>query len=414
MQYPLDRLHYVMFQLLFFVLVPSLLAVSQTTAGAEKNKPIAASDEGSGLLKPLHARDTGNPHTTGAVVDSSHAYTEKCAEIERYFMTMAASAMTTTADDDDSSSPWTSLVTIAKPYPITVQGHAERPFCFRVIFYAPASPATAFDLLANILRRTEWDELTDTTRVVQGLGKGDAIHYVKMKGIWPTAARDSVLISRITAIRTKGNGGEGEEEDGFLNVSQSIEDSRIPEKQAEGIVRMEATLAGQLVTNVSRDDRARFGLEGENWCKVVQIADGDMKGWIPKSVIKFVATQALPRSLTKVCRLLAAIPSTRESLLLLRPPTEAALSFSPGDPEKPAALSARAVVASPASAALLPSPPPPPPSVVAPPPPSTRAVVRVGRATWMGWTRVILRYATPAVIAALTSLVFHFYMRRRR
>ncbi|KAJ2566912.1 hypothetical protein GGH95_004438, partial [Coemansia sp. RSA 1836] len=58
MQYPLDRLHYVMFQLLFFVLVPSLLAVSQTTAGAEKNKPIAASDEGSGL-KPLHARDTG-------------------------------------------------------------------------------------------------------------------------------------------------------------------------------------------------------------------------------------------------------------------------------------------------------------------------------------------------------------------
>ncbi|KAJ2509279.1 hypothetical protein IWW47_000081 [Coemansia sp. RSA 2052] len=325
---------------------------------------------------------------------------------------MAASAKTTTTDDDDDSSPWTSLVTIAKPYPITVQGHAERPFCFRVIFYAPASPATAFDLLANILRRTEWDELTDTTKVVQGLGKGDAIHYVKMKGIWPTAARDSVLISRITAIRTKGNGREGEEEDGFLNVSQSIEDSRIPEKQAEGIVRMEATLAGQLVTNVSRDDRARFGLEGDNWSKVVQIADGDMKGWIPKSVIKFVATQALPRSLTKVCRLLAAIPSTRESLLLLRPPTEAGLSFSSGDAEKPA-LSARAVIASPASVALPPSPSPP--SVAAPPPPpSTRAVVRVGRATWMGWTRVILRYATPAVIAALTSLVFHFYMRRRR
>ncbi|KAJ2895978.1 hypothetical protein GGI21_005085, partial [Coemansia aciculifera] len=174
--------------------------------------------------------------------------------------------------------PWTSLVTLSKPYPITIQGHSEKPFCFRILFYAPASPATAFDLLANILRRTEWDELTETTEIIEKLNNErsvDAIHYVRMKAIWPTSARDSVLISRLT--RTK--------DDGFLNVSQSVEDRRVGEKQ--GVVRMEAALAGQLVTGVSEEERDRLGLVGENWCRVVQIADGDMKGWIPKSVIRF-------------------------------------------------------------------------------------------------------------------------------
>ncbi|KAJ2741259.1 hypothetical protein GGI20_005314 [Coemansia sp. BCRC 34301] len=288
------------------------------------------------------------------------------------------SALNRCIANSDDSSTWTPLVSLPKPYPITIEGHVEKPFCFRVVFYAPASPATAFDLLANILRRTEWDELTESTEILQHLAQGDAIHYVKMKAIWPTAARDSVLISRIK--KTKH-----EDEDAFLNVSQSIEDSRVPEKHAEGIVRMEAALAGQIVTNASREDRARLGLDGEHWCKVTQIADGDMKGWIPKSVLKFVATQALPRSLAKVCRQLAATQSRQESLLLRRLEEVEEMPVP------------KAVVA------MAPAPP-----VAAAP------VVRVGRATWLGWTRVLVRYATPAVIAALTSLVFHFYMRRRR
>ncbi|KAJ2834649.1 hypothetical protein GGI24_000307 [Coemansia furcata] len=309
---------------------------------------------------------------------------EKCAEIERQFLKMASNST-------DDGGPWTPLTSLSKPYPITVEGHAEKQFCFRITFYAPASPATAFDLLANVLRRPEWDELTETTEVVQGLGHGDSINYVKMKAIWPTAARDSLLISHIAS--------RGDE--GFLNVGQSIEDSRIPEKQAEGIVRMEAALAGQLVTRVSQDDRAKLGLEGENWCKVVQIADGDMKGWIPKSVIRFIATQAFPRSLTKVCKQLAKTPSRNESLLLrdlwATPVSKRMEDLRTGYvDEKPP----RAVIAS--SRAATPTAKP------------DAGIVHVRRTRWVVWARLIMRYATPAIIAALTSLLFNFFMKRRR
>ncbi|KAJ2865986.1 hypothetical protein GGH94_001837 [Coemansia aciculifera] len=325
----------------------------------------------------------GEPSAIQSPANGPHAYMEKCAEIERLFIKMATNGT-------DDGGPWTVLTSLSKPYPITVEGHAVKQFCFRITFYAPASPATAFDLLANVLRRPEWDELTDTTEVVQGLGHGDSINYVKMKAIWPTAARDSLLISHIVR-----------RDEGFLNVGQSIEDSRVPEKQAEGIVRMEAAMAGQLVTKVSRDDRTRLGLEGENWCKVVQIADGDMKGWIPKSVIRFIATQAFPKSLTKVCKQLAMTPSSNESLLLRNlwatPVSKRMEDLSSASvDEKPVAP--KAVIASSRVATATP----------------VGAVVHVRRARWLVWARLILRYATPAIIAALTSLIFNFLMKHRR
>ncbi|KAJ2065475.1 hypothetical protein GGI17_000288 [Coemansia sp. S146] len=326
----------------------------------------------------MQAKDT-EPSVIQSPANGPHAYMEKCAEIERLFMKMATNGT-------DDGGPWTVLTSLSKPYPITVEGHAVKQFCFRITFYAPASPATAFDLLANVLRRPEWDELTDTTEVVQGLGHGDSINYVKMKAIWPTAARDSLLISHIVR-----------RDEGFLNVGQSIEDSRVPEKQAEGIVRMEAAMAGQLVTKVSRDDRTRLGLEGENWCKVVQIADGDMKGWIPKSVIRFIATQAFPKSLTKVCKQLAMTPSSNESLLLRNlwatPVSKRMEDLSPSSvDEKPVAP--KAVIASSRMATATP----------------VGAVVHVRKARWVVWARLILRYATPAIIAALTTPIMQFFL----
>ncbi|KAJ1931919.1 hypothetical protein GGF37_007232, partial [Kickxella alabastrina] len=71
--------------------------------------------------------------------------------------------MATKDDSEAPDSPWTPLVSISKPYPITVQGHVSKPFRFRVTFYAPTAPATAFDLLANVLLRPKWDELTEAT-----------------------------------------------------------------------------------------------------------------------------------------------------------------------------------------------------------------------------------------------------------
>ncbi|KAJ2748838.1 hypothetical protein H4S06_004821, partial [Coemansia sp. BCRC 34490] len=280
----------------------------------------AAAAAAAGLLEPAQPQE--DVDDKGAA--SRHSYAEQCDAMEKMFMEMATQTQTeadSPGGGGGNSSQWTPFLSLTDPYSITIQGHKTKPFCFRIVFYAPTTPITAFDLLADVLRRHEWDELIDSARLVEKLGHGDAIHYIKMKAIWPTAARDSVLLARITEVAingTAGGGGGRPRGRGFLNVSQSIEDSRIPENTAAGLVRMEAGIAGQLVTEASREDRERLGLVGDRWCRVVQIADGDLKGWIPTSVLKFVATQALPRSLNKVCAQLAAMPVAAESQLLAR------------------------------------------------------------------------------------------------
>ncbi|KAI8324445.1 Bet v1-like protein [Martensiomyces pterosporus] len=309
-------------------------------------------------------------------------------------------------DDTAPGSPWTPLVSQTAPYPVTVQGHKTKPFCFRITFYAPTLPGTAFDLLANILRRPEWDELTETTRIVDQLSQADSIHYLKMKPVWPTAARDSVLISHIASVKLGGSekaeeAGDGAEY-GYLNASQSIEDDRVPERKEEGIVRMEAGIAGQLVTLATKEDKERLGLVGENWCKVVQLADGDLKGWIPKSVIKFIATQALPRSLTKVSKQLAGMQHGMESQLIrnLTIPAAKAYSATAAPPSSSSVPTAASSASAPAARRTVHH--------------SSSDLVRLSRAGWMPWIKIILRYAGPAVIASITSLVFNLLWQRRR
>ncbi|KAJ2452262.1 hypothetical protein EV183_003051 [Coemansia sp. RSA 2336] len=288
MQYPLDRLHYAMFQLLLAIAIPVVMVLSRWPGDAYRLE-FARYDSQPQTHTESHcdAKESNASHAESKDVQvrsGKHRYSEQCVDIERKFMQMALSG--------ESNSSWVPLTAMKQPYPITVQGHEDKPFCFRIVFYAPTSPSTAFDLLASILRRPEWDELTESTKVIESLGPGDAIHYVKMKPVWPTAARDSLLLSHLAKVQASDGPG-------YLNVSQSIEDTRVPEYKQAGIVRMEAGIAGQLITGVTEQEREQLGLANGPWCKVVQIADGDLKGWIPKSVIKFIATQALPRSLTK-------------------------------------------------------------------------------------------------------------------
>ncbi|KAJ2557959.1 hypothetical protein EV175_001041 [Coemansia sp. RSA 1933] len=390
-----------MFQLLFFMLIPAIVAVSEGSAfnnTVEITRYVEPANTPHQQAKtPTAEAQTPIDQDSG---DAQHKYVDQCNSMEKTFMQMASQHNNESKD----SGSWTPLVSMTEPYPITIQGHVTKPFCFRVTFYAPATPAAAFDLLADITRRNEWDELTDTTRVVEKLGQGgDAIHYVKMKPIWPTSARDSVLLARITKV-TATNGTEEEEgeEEAFLNVSQSVEDARIPEDPAGAIVRMEAGIAGQLITRAPLEDKERLGLTGDRWCKVVQIADGDLKGWIPGSVLKFVATQALPRSLNKVCNQLAAIPPSSESQLLAQ--IDKKLAKRALDPHTD----------------LVDHSPPPAASAV------TMAQVasiptgagnqRMLHHRWSStsWFKVIVRYATPAIIAAITSIVVSVIFGERR
>ncbi|KAJ2809461.1 hypothetical protein H4R20_000081 [Coemansia guatemalensis] len=392
-QYPLDRLHYAMFQLLLMVLVP-LLVLAMHWPGDRYRLEVAHYDSVPPAAQTKHQPKPAQQSTTSQDCDSNvsrtegtrdaaHRYAAKCAELEQRFIQMAAGDSDPQAEDI-----WKPLTALKQPYPVTVEGHVSKPFCFRVIFYAPTQPGTAFDLLSSILKRPQWDELTESTRIVEKLGPCDAIHYIKMKAVWPTAARDSLLLSHLAAVQT-GNG-----ETAYLNVSQSIVDHRVPENVAAGIVRMEAGIAGQIVTQITPEELQHLGLDNsKSWCKVVQIADGDLRGWIPKSVIKFIATKALPRSLTKVCRQLSTMPSRQESLLLENasdtlPPTEAAVPL-----DRPATTYRDTAAVGEGST-----------SAVA----ATRPRIS---AMWL--LRVLLRYAVPAVVAAIATLIFKLIARRR-
>ncbi|KAJ2633778.1 hypothetical protein H4R22_000204 [Coemansia sp. RSA 1290] len=377
MQYPLDRLHYAMFQLLLAIAIPVVMVLSRWPGGAYRLE-FARYD----CQPPTHtesqcdAKESNGSHAESKdaqVRSGQHKYSEQCMDIERKFMQMASS--------EESNSSWVPLTAMKQPYPITVQGHKDKPFCFRVVFYAPTAPGTAFDLLASVLRRPEWDELTESTKIIESLGPGDAIHYVKMKPVWPTAARDSLLLSHLAKVQANGRPG-------YLNVSQSVEDARVPEYKQAGIVRMEAGIAGQLITDVTEREREQLGLASGSWCKVVQIADGDLRGWIPKSVIKFIATQALPRSLTKVCKQLTLMTPNSESQLLAGSQTLANSAPRPVISREENQQLALSVHKRPA------------------------ATSRRSR-KWVLWLRVLARYAAPAIIAVVTSLVFQIIAGRR-
>ncbi|KAJ2783987.1 hypothetical protein H4R18_001379 [Coemansia javaensis] len=397
-QYPLDRLHYLLLQLVLLLLVPATATAAKwLERGESRHACVAQAPAATQAPVETQAESAAHASAAGAhtAAAGAHRYTAQCAELERRFLQLTASS-----DGDKADGTWTALATVREPYPVTVEGHAEKPFCFRVTFYAPTGPGTAFDLLSDVLRRPEWDELTEATRVVERLSATDALHYVKMRAVWPTAARDSLLLSHLARARTADG------RPALLNVSQSAVDPRVPENTAAGIVRMEAGIAGQLVAAAPPDDLRRLGLPAAGpWCKVVQIADGDLKGWIPKSVVKFIATQALPRSLAKVCRQMADLPPAADSKLL-------------ADSNAPSPGSAHVLPA--AQREPLPLPPPPPPPAVAAaaaaaaagPVPAAGAPRRalISRA---GWLRIAMRYAAPALIAAATSLLFHILAGRR-
>ncbi|KAJ2708987.1 hypothetical protein H4R19_004477, partial [Coemansia spiralis] len=199
-QYPLDRLHYALFQLLLVVLVP-VLAIASVWAGRELQDSAQPSPPQQQQQQQLQQQQQGSE--TAATCSSEehrsmqHKYTAWSAELERQFMQLADGG------DDSTEGLWTPLKSLTQPYPVTVEGHIAKPFCFRVVFYAPTGPGTAFDLLSDILRRPEWDELTEATRIIEKLGPVDGIHHIKMKAVWPTAARDSLLLSHLAAVRTR-------------------------------------------------------------------------------------------------------------------------------------------------------------------------------------------------------------------
>ncbi|KAJ3205292.1 hypothetical protein HK099_000868, partial [Clydaea vesicula] len=72
-------------------------------------------------------------------------------------------------------------------------------------------------------------------------------------------------------------------------------------------VRMETKIAGQILENIT-----------ENSCRIIQIADGDLKGWIPSSVISYIATMAVPNSFVKLNEIVKELEIQKVSVIINR------------------------------------------------------------------------------------------------
>jgi len=197
---------------------------------------------------------------------------------------------------DSPTSPWQLIVTSTNPF-IQVYRYIDTDFCFRVVAHLNATPEAAFDLLADITRRMEWDSLCEDSGIVEEIDKTTKVMFMKTKGIWPTAPRDVCVLGYVATL------SDGR----YLNVTRSIVHDGFPPRDKEGVVRMDAKIAGQVVG--PHPD----GIEG--MCRVVQVADGDLKGWIPQSVIGWVSTKAVPYSFKTLNKVLSKEEKKTDSII---------------------------------------------------------------------------------------------------
>ncbi|CAB4413670.1 unnamed protein product [Rhizophagus irregularis] len=202
-------------------------------------------------------------------------------------------------DTKDDDAPW-SLIYEDKDTDIKVyQNSKVSDCCFKIMGTMENTPQTTFDLLADVRRRSEWDPMTDEAGIIETIDESTRVQYIKMKAVFPTSARDVVTIGYSTQL-----------EDGRLvMVNKSIEHKLCPEKS--GVIRIEAGCAGVVVTPIK---------DQPNKCFVVQIADANPKGWIPKSVITLVSTRELPASVKKLNKLLSKMPHQSVSKMLTNTP----------------------------------------------------------------------------------------------
>ncbi|KAG0057110.1 START domain-containing protein 10 [Gryganskiella cystojenkinii] len=173
---------------------------------------------------------------------------------------------------------------------IEVFQYKERPMCYKIMARMNSSAAVTFDTLCDLDRRSDWDPMCVEARVLENVKTlpGTTVQYVRTKAVWPTASRDTVVLGTIKELK---NGQ-------LFMVNASVQHASMPERIKEKIVRMETAVAGHIITP-----------EGPSSCRLVQVLDADLKGWIPDKVIQMVSTKAVPDGLRAVNALIPKVTS---------------------------------------------------------------------------------------------------------
>ncbi|TPX31770.1 hypothetical protein SmJEL517_g04972 [Synchytrium microbalum] len=193
------------------------------------------------------------------------------------------------------SDPWALVASVANPW-IEVYKKANTDFCFKVLVELETTPETIFDTLADIDHRRDWDEMCEDAGVVDNVDANTKVQYMKTKGVFPAASRDALVLAYVGKLK-----------DGrYINVTKSVPHEGVP-ALTNGTIRMEVKIAGQVVG----PSPTRPG-----HCRITQVADGDLKGWLPKSVVSFVATKAVPGGFVTLNKMMKALQPKQTSTTL--------------------------------------------------------------------------------------------------
>ncbi|KAG0375406.1 hypothetical protein BGX24_009147 [Mortierella sp. AD032] len=323
----LDKVHYVFFELIFVLAFRKLFGLPDLSErlfpaqvaiqSAETVRPIKTSlANGTAKLalvnsaptiattkkktkKTTSSKASATPPTAPSTIATTptggvrktkkkkeQPYAKELVAMEKKFM-----------DYIDNKDIWVKVFEETSPGLIEVYQYKSRPMCYKVIAVMNNTAAVAFDTLSEVSRRLEWDPLCEEARTLTEVSPGVKVQYVRTKGLWPTSSRDTVVLGTIKEL-----------DDGrYFNVTASVEHSLMPERTKDKIVRMEMAVAGQIIGPEPGQP---------NKCRLIQLLDADLKGWIPEKVIQLVSTKAVPEGIRNVNKMIPTMEPYHQSKAL--------------------------------------------------------------------------------------------------
>ncbi|KAF9977717.1 START domain-containing protein 10 [Actinomortierella ambigua] len=307
----LDNVHYVFFELIFVVAFRNLFGLPDIGERLFPSKAKAAPIPVANKVEPVKT-NIAVSSSNGATAASSEMSTttdakkiaKKTKKVRKPVKRDAPYAKEIEAmekkfmDYVDNNNIWEKVFEESSPTPITVYQYKERPMCYKVVAILDNKPSVAFDLLSEIERRPEWDPLCVEAKTLVDISPGTKIQYLRTKGLWPTASRDTVVLATVKEIGDNGT---------YCNITTSIEHPSMPERTKEKIVRMETTIAGQIIGPI-QDQPTK--------CRLIQVLDADLKGSIPQRLIQLVSTKAVPEGIRNVNAQLPTLKSYPKSKII--------------------------------------------------------------------------------------------------
>ena len=144
-----------------------------------------------------------------------------------------------------------------------------------------SSKQNIIDLVRDDNRTGEYDDMYDKFEFIHQLDDETSLRLIQMKGIWPTAPREFLMLSSIVDL----------EDGSSLIFSRSVNESVKP--QTKSYVRGFIQTSGFYIQPYSsfKEGEAPVGLE-PGMCKVILCAHTELGGSLPSSVVNQLSTGA--------------------------------------------------------------------------------------------------------------------------